>query len=272
MNTMQLSTASMDDIVFEGRNQSYGAYVLRRIYSRHLVTGLILSVSLCLLLVGGPILVQHLWPAVVLAPPKPVEVDLVMTDYVLPKDEARPLEVQHQQKVVVTPHTDVPTTVVKDDKAKPLKEDPSITEVEPGAVTGPVAQDGDVNVAIAGPAGPGLSDSGTTAPAPSSAPFLHVEVMPEFAGGTEAMRRYMQRNLRYPRLALANSVSGKVFVAFTVLASGEISDVQVLKGLGYGTDEEAARVIKGMPTWTPGRQNSHPVSVRYTLPITFHYE
>ncbi|UOQ73783.1 energy transducer TonB [Hymenobacter cellulosilyticus] len=101
---------------------------------------------------------------------------------------------------------------------------------------------------------------------------MHVEVMPEFAGGINALRQYMQRNLRYPKQALTNAVSGKVFVSFTVQADGSISDVQVMKGLGYGTDEEATRVVSSMPAWTPGRQNSRPVAVRYTLPITFQYQ
>ncbi|GAA3947434.1 TonB family protein [Hymenobacter algoricola] len=271
MNTMQLSTASLDDIVFEGRNQSYGAYVLRRVYSRHLVAGLTFSVVLCLLLVSLPVLIQRLWPAVVVVPPIPVLGDIVLERYDLPKEVAPPAE-QHAV-VVAPPKVAVPTTVVKDPLVKPKDEVEQISTVDPDAVTGPVAIAG-----VAGPAvvnGPGTApgiDSNVAVTPPPAQPFIHAEVMPEFAGGLEALRQYMQRNLHYPRQALAAGVSGKVFVSFTVQASGAISDVQVLKGLGYGTDEEAARVIKAMPTWTPGRQNSHAVAVRYTLPITFHYE
>ncbi len=96
--------------------------------------------------------------------------------------------------------------------------------------------------------------------------------MPKFVGGNEALIRYMQKNLRYPPLALRNSVAGRVYISFTVQADGAIVDVHVLKGLGFGTDEEAARVVKNMPAWTPGQQNKHNVAVRYTMPITFHYE
>jgi protein TonB len=272
MNTLQLSTASLDDIVFEGRNQSYGAYVLRRIYSRHLVAGLTFSVMLCLLLVGIPALVQRLWPAAVLTPDIPLEGDIVFTQIELPKTATPPPAQRHA--VVVTPRLEIPTTVVKDPPTKPKDTVEPATTTDPNAVTGPVAMDGDTGPVVStGPAtGPAGIDSNVAVTSPPAAPFLHAEVMPEFAGGLDALRQYMQRHLHYPRQALAAGISGKVFVAFTVQASGDISDVQVLKGLGYGTDEEATRVIKAMPTWTPGRQNSHPVAVRYTLPITFHYE
>jgi protein TonB len=200
-----------------------------------------------------------------------VKLDLV--DYKLPEAATPPPAAQQPQRVVVTPPTELVPQVVKEltVQPKPAVEPHTAVDPELGVLTGPVAADGG-NTGVAGPAGPAASDSGKAAPAPTNAPFLHVEVMPEFAGGADAMRKFMQRNLRFPRLALANAVSGKVFVAFTVLASGEIADVQILKGLGYGTDEEAARVVKLMPAWTPGRQNSHPVAVRYTLPITFSYE
>ncbi|SHI31122.1 protein TonB [Hymenobacter daecheongensis DSM 21074] len=273
MNTLHLNTASLDDIVFEGRNQSYGAYVLRRIYSRHLVTGLTISILLCLLLVALPLLVQRLWPAMVVVPPIPVEGRVTLEPYTPPKEATKPaaarLKVPHT--VVVTPRADRVPQVVKDPLTKPQEPLAPGSLADPGATVGPAATDTGLDVG-SGPATAPHSDSGKAANPAPPAPFVHVEVMPEFAGGADALRQYMQRNLKYPRQALAGAVSGKVFVAFTVQASGAISDVQVLKGLGYGTDEEAARVVKEMPAWTPGRQNSHPVAVRYTLPITFRYE
>ncbi len=96
--------------------------------------------------------------------------------------------------------------------------------------------------------------------------------MPEFVGGPAALQHYMQQNLRFPPQALRNSVDGRVYISFTVQADGSIADVQVLKGLGFGTDEEATRVVKNMPAWKPGKQNKHAVAVRYTMPITFKYE
>jgi len=117
-------------------------------------------------------------------------------------------------------------------------------------------------------AGPG--DASTTSIAPAvTGPYIVVEKMPEFAGGQAALLRYLQKNLRYPATALAAQAEGRVFLSFVVQADGSISEVTILKGLGYGLDEEATRVVRQMPAWTPGYQSKHAVPVRFTLPITF---
>jgi protein TonB len=93
--------------------------------------------------------------------------------------------------------------------------------------------------------------------------------MPEFAGGTEALMRYLRNHLRYPSEALRAQAEGRVYVSFVVQADGTIADISVPKGLGFGLDEEAQRVVRQMPAWTPGQQAHHAVAVRFTLPITF---
>ena len=86
------------------------------------------------------------------------------------------------------------------------------------------------------------------------------------------MGDYLQSNLRYPEAAQKANVAGKVFVSFVVTTEGRITDVQVLKGIGFGCDAEAVRVVKQMPAWTPGRQNGQAVNVRFNLPIAFTLE
>jgi protein TonB len=93
--------------------------------------------------------------------------------------------------------------------------------------------------------------------------------MPEFAGGNAALMRYLRDHLRYPSQALREQIEGRVFVSFVVQADGTIADISIPKGLGYGLDEEAQRVVRQMPAWTPGQQAHHAVPVRFTLPITF---
>lgn len=108
-------------------------------------------------------------------------------------------------------------------------------------------------------------------PAPAHAPgeFLVVEAMPEFPGGYAELRKYLARNIRYPAEAMAARIQGKVYIAFTVNKSGYIRNPRVLQGPGYGTDEEAIRLVTSMPPWKPGKQNEMPVDVEYTLPISF---
>lgn len=99
------------------------------------------------------------------------------------------------------------------------------------------------------------------------------EQMPEFVGGQEAMMHYLTRHLHYPEALLYDpQAQGKVFVSFTVLPSGRIDGVEVVKGVHALLDAEAARVVGQMPAWTPGAQNGRPVPVRYTLPITFRHD
>jgi len=99
--------------------------------------------------------------------------------------------------------------------------------------------------------------------------FQVVEDMPEFPGGSAGMSQFLAGTLHYPQEARQAHVQGVVFVGFVVNRQGAVTDVMVLKGIGHGCDEEAARVVKLMPSWKPGRQKGKRVSVRYSLPIKF---
>ena len=99
--------------------------------------------------------------------------------------------------------------------------------------------------------------------------FTAVEQQAEFPGGPGAWGRYLNKTLKYPSSAQKKNIGGRVFVSFVVNIDGTIQDVQVLKGVGYGCDEEAVRVVKSMPRWNPGKQSGRAVRSRFTQPITF---
>jgi protein TonB len=99
--------------------------------------------------------------------------------------------------------------------------------------------------------------------------FTIVEKMPEFPGGTEQLFKYLGKNIEYPPMAKDAGIKGKVYVTFVVDKDGSITDVKVLRGIGGGCDEEAIRVVKGMPKWNPGKQRGKSVRVQYNLPINF---
>lgn len=99
--------------------------------------------------------------------------------------------------------------------------------------------------------------------------FLVVENQAEFPGGTPALFEWMGKNIRYPEAAVRAKVSGRVFLSFIVTTDGSIEDVKVMKGLGFGMDEEAKRIVATMPKWKPGRQGGQAVNSRYNLPINF---
>lgn len=99
--------------------------------------------------------------------------------------------------------------------------------------------------------------------------FMVVESMPEFPGGEAALTKYLFENIEYPQMAKESGIQGRVFVTFVVERDGKVTDVKVLRGIGGGCDEEAIRVVKNMPKWTPGKQRGKPVRVQFNLPIKF---
>lgn len=99
--------------------------------------------------------------------------------------------------------------------------------------------------------------------------FTVVEEMPSFPGGDQELLKFMAENTKYPPLARENGLQGIVVITFMVDERGRIDKVSVLRGIGGGCDEEAVRVVKAMPRWTPGRQRGMPVRVQYNLPFRF---
>jgi protein TonB len=98
--------------------------------------------------------------------------------------------------------------------------------------------------------------------------FRIVEKMPEPVGGWQTFFKTLQKNMKYPRKAERDGVSGKVFVEFTVNESGGLERISILKGIGSGCDEEAQRVI-ALTKWNPGKQRGRPVKVRMVQPVNF---
>lgn len=96
-----------------------------------------------------------------------------------------------------------------------------------------------------------------------------VEQMPTFPGGEVALLEYICANLKYPQSALEQGTQGTVMLRFVVTSTGDIGEVQILKGLDPDCDDEAKRVVKSLPKFSPGMQQGRPVSVWYTAPVRF---
>ncbi len=102
-----------------------------------------------------------------------------------------------------------------------------------------------------------------------SATLRWVEKMPEFPGGEVSMYKFLNENIIYPQAARDLNIQGIVIVEFLVDPTGTLSDFKLVRGLGFGCDEEALRVVGLMPSWKPGSHQGHKVPVRYSLPIKF---
>lgn len=99
--------------------------------------------------------------------------------------------------------------------------------------------------------------------------FTIVEDQPEFPGGLQAFYKFVGDNMKYPSQARRMGIEGRVYVQFVVDKDGNVTEVEAVKGIGAGCDEEAARVLKMSPKFKPGKQRGRPVKVRMVLPIIF---
>ena len=99
--------------------------------------------------------------------------------------------------------------------------------------------------------------------------FISVEQMPQFPGGDAALLKYLSSHINYPPMAAESNIQGRVVVQFVVDKTGKVGEVTVIRSVDKELDREAVRVCKSLPKFVPGRQNGQPVSVWYTLPVTF---
>jgi periplasmic protein TonB len=115
------------------------------------------------------------------------------------------------------------------------------------------------------------SDSLVVPSAPDSSveKFAIIEELPQFPGGEKELFKFVSTNLNYPDIASQQGIEGIVYVTFTVEKDGSVGDIEILRGIGGGCDEEALRVVSIMPAWKPGTQKGKPVSVRYNMPVRF---
>ncbi len=264
--------ADFDDILFSNRNKAYGAYALRQGYRSTLSRALLLGTLLFMGALQLPALYSWVKP----------DKQAYMKEVTL---EAIAQEKQPEEKIVVPPKQEPAPTVatvknvMPDVVADAPDEEPPVATVDEleKATSGPTTQEGtgEAELILAPEALPGptaIEKAVEVAEPKEEAPFVVVEQNPDFPGGQAGLRDYLQRNLRYPAAASRASVMGKVYLSFVVNTDGSLTDIQIMKGIGYGCDEEALRVLKAMPRWKPGRQSGRAVRVKFTLPITFMLE
>ena len=274
MNNAQLATASLDDIVFDGRNRGYGAYVLRALYQRHITRALMIATAMCALLLLFPLVSQWLketMPPV--APPivtaNPTIIDMPITQ--LEKPVVPPAAAQRPTMPPQPPTVrNMVPVVAKEDQVTEKDVVPTqneLLEKQSGLTT----TEGDPNAGPTNLENLPIKDSPPITDVVESHPYTYVEQMPELpsGGGQLAIVTAIQKAVKYPGLALHNGVEGKVFVSFTVNPKGDVIDVKIVKGLGSGLDEETMRAIKTLPKFIPGKQNGREVSVSFTVPVTY---
>ncbi|MFB2120446.1 energy transducer TonB [Parapedobacter sp. 2B3] len=256
------------DIVFEGRNKQYGAYVLRRDASKTAMLALFIASTVFVVLLLAPMIQQRLVPRpplatdpfdkihiVELISPPPIEKPLPQ-----PPAAARPLP--RTSQVRMPPPVVVSAAMATEDL--PSTETLQLTNPGPETIEG--SPGAEIHIDI--PAGHADNDAMMTEAAGQVDDlFVAVEIEPAFPGGMEAFFKYVQKNYRYPAPAVESGVKGQVILSFIVERDGSLTDIHIVRDLKFGTGEEAVRLLKASPKWSPGIQNGRKVRVAYTLPI-----
>ena len=272
MSKIDLIDNSWVDLVFEGKNQSYGAYRLRKSTGKRnflaLVTVLVVIAAIFLIVIAK-VAIENAMPKKV-AITTDVELSQLAKKKEAKVERKEPVKVEMEQKVVEKVKSSVKFTapvIKKDEDVAPEDELKSQDELAKTAVAiGSFDVKG--NDEAAGEVLKAKEVIAQEAPVEEKV-FDVVEQMPQFPGGDAALFEYLSSHIKYPTIAEENGVQGRVIVTFVVERDGSITDVQVVKSVDPSLDKEASRVVKGMPRWIPGKQNGAPVRVKYTVPVTF---
>ena len=267
MAKIDLTSSEWCQLIFEGKNQAYGAYKMRaNSTKRH---NLAMFAVLVIALIGFTI------PTLLkLATPKQKEVMTEVTTLSkLEEPEIKQEEMKRVEPVAPPPpalKSSIKFTAPVIKKDEEVHEDNEIKSQE--ELTSKVA------ISIADVKGNDEENGADIAdlkqvvtqaePEPEKV-FDMVEQMPAFPGGMQELMVYLGKNIKYPTIAQENGTQGRVIIQFVVERDGTISDVRVARGVDPYLDKEAVRVVKSMPKWIPGKQNGKAVRVKFTVPVMF---
>jgi len=267
MDINKILTADVLDLIFEGRYKEYGAYELRKTYNNRLRTAMFVMIAITALLAGGAIYSNSA---------KKPKAEIIVQDVSLadvnqekkaPPPPPPPPPKQEPPKVEMAKFT--PPKIVKDEEVKKEDEVKEVEKLE------------DVKIGVIDQKG--IKDDGIVAPVEQStgpvAPpaeetdviFTVVQQPAEFPGGQQGWIRYLERTLNRDLPVENGAPAGKysVTVSFVVARDGSISDVKAENNPGYGTADEAVRVITRGPKWKPAVQNGRNVIYRHRQAVVF---
>jgi periplasmic protein TonB len=253
---MKTDFESFDDIVFENRNKDYGAYELRKHYSRRGNIALSISILFVLIAVGAPLIaniMKHQTSLTIVDIGGPAVLDGVPDE----KPDVPKLPEPPKPDFDKDVKFDTPEIVdsVKEDielgtvddmlmNANKLPVDTSTRLIEY------VEKVDDLDEKI-------YDD------------IIVLTERPEFPGGDNELMKYLSEHVTYPVLAVENRIQGTVYIRFVVTKTGDVGETTVYKASDPLLNEEALRVVKSLPKWTPGKMNGFPVNVWFLVPIKF---
>ena len=276
MSKIDLLDQKWIDLVFEGKNEAYGAYALRQDTSKRnffammaLIIGLIAIVTTFLIVnVASEAIAraqaEHETEVTLEQIEEEVEEEQDDEEIVYELEELEQLvaeeTVMNSEKFTAYEmEDDAPDQVTK------TQDEVAQSDVAIGAIDYDQGSDEaehvlKVNEKVVDEVPPAVEETKV---------FDVVEQMPQYKGGDQALMDYLNKSIKYPVIAEENGIQGRVVCTFVVERDGSITDVKVVRSVDPSLDKEAVRVLKAMPKWIPGKQNGSAVRVKFTLPVTF---
>lgn len=287
MSKIDLYSPQWVDMVFEGRNQNYGAYKLRKSIGKRNFWAIVI------MLVAAFIIGSAIGINTIIENQKAHEAYLAemraskLAEEQAKKDAAKKKKEQPKIEPKVEPKEQIPEVrktvqftapVIKPDNQ--VKKEINLQDIEKeldkGAAAGATTTEGSTDRNVGA-----VQLNQTTEPIKIEEPkkeepkveqkvenkiLTIAEQMPSFKGNVNA---WLSSHLSYPAVAAENGIQGKVIVKFVVGKDGSVSQAQVVRGVDPSLDKEAIRAVNSMPRWNPGMNNGQPASVWFTLPVTF---
>jgi len=256
MKRKGIRTESLTELVFRNRNKDYGSYQLRRRYLKTLLISVCTGISLFLLFVVIPFLIY------------------IIRDFNEDLDTAYIYEVEYLP--FIPPEDTELLDMAKAHALPPIEKQlaPVITEADPSerelkpvqeVVENDEKNPAETDTSSFGTGGESVGRQANT----DTTLATTIDVYPRYPGGEDARLYYLRRHVAYPKEAVDKGIQGVVMVIFVVEADGSVTNVKLLKGIGGVCDDEAIRVTREMPKWSPGKRSGRPVRVMVKMPIVF---
>ena len=275
MSKIDLLDQKWIDLVFEGKNEAYGAYAIRQDTNKRNLYAMLALFAGIIAIVGSFLLVNVASEAIAAAQAEhETEVTLEQIEEEAEEQEEEEVvyEVEELEQLVAEEtvmnsekftayemEDDAPDQVTK------TQDEVAQSDVAIGAIDYDQGSDEaehvlKVNEKVVDEVPPAVEETKV---------FDVVEQMPQYKGGDQALMDYLNKSIKYPVIAEENGIQGRVVCTFVVERDGSITDVKVVRSVDPSLDKEAVRVLKAMPKWIPGKQNGSAVRVKFTLPVTF---
>jgi TonB family C-terminal domain len=264
---INLNSQEWCDLVFEGKNQQYGAYYMRKTASKRHIWAFGLGILLVVFIAYLPTLIETVKSSLI---PKQSMTEVTALSDLKMEDQVKEENIVHKETAPPPPPMKstikfTPPVIADASEVTDADEMKSQQDLQTSKVTISVADvkgtDEEHGVDIAD-----LQEHKVIV---EEKPIYGAEQMPTFPGGEEELMKFIGNNLRYPTSASEMGIEGRVTIRFVVSKTGEVTNVEVIRGLDPACDKEAIRVVKMMPNWIPGRQNGRNVPVYFTLPVLY---